>query len=204
REMPKVNKSLAAGEVSFSKVREVTRGGVRTGHGEAPGLATLATGSQVSRICRDHQHLPADIEAGPLPARPPQVCAPRRQVAPRGARITSDLGGDEAAELFTMLDAARHVLEQREAAGQRAAADGAGAEDRSEDEDEVSHEPISQVMCLMEIVHAFPRAEQAGAVDADRARMLIHASAEVVTRAGAVLSAGGTGADVPAGTLPDA
>src|SRR5699024_12371488 len=30
------------------------------------------------------------------------------------------------------------------------------------------------------------------------------ASAEVVTRAGAVLSAGGTGADVPAGTLPDA
>src|SRR5699024_7240460 len=103
-----------------------------------------------------------------------------------------------------MLDSARHVLEHREAAGQRAAADGAGAEDRSEDEDEVSHEPISQVMCLMEIVHAFPRAEQAGAVDADRARMLIHASAEVVTRAGAVLSAGGTGADVPAGTLPDA
>src|SRR5699024_10942208 len=59
-------------------------------------------------------------------------------------------------------------------------------------------------MCLMEIVHAFPRAEQAGAVDADRARMLIHASAEVVTRAGAVLSDVGTGADVPAGTLPDA
>src|SRR5699024_4451393 len=57
---------------------------------------------------------------------------------------------------------------------------------------------------LMEIVHAFPRADQAGAIDADRARMLIHASAEVVTRAGAALSTVGTGACVPAGTPPDA
>src|SRR5699024_7839114 len=159
--------------------------------------------SQISRICRDYQQLSAEIESGPLPVRLPQDCVTMRQVAPGRTRITIDLEEDEAAELFTMLDAARHGLDQREAAGQRAAADGAGAEDRSEDEDEVSHEPISQVMCLMEIVHAFPRAEQAGAVDADRARMLIHASAEVVTRAGAVLSAGGTGADVPAGTLPD-
>jgi hypothetical protein len=204
REMPKVNKSLAAGEVSFSKVREVTRIGERIGDEEALRLATLATGSQISRICRDYQQLSAEIESGPLPVRLPQDCVTMRQVAPGRTRITIDLEEDEAAELFTMLDSARHVLEQREAAGQRAAADGAGAEDRSEDEDEVSHEPISQVMCLMEIVHAFPRAEQAGAVDADRARMLIHASAEVVTRAGAVLSAGGTGADVPAGTLPDA
>src|SRR5699024_8671994 len=142
------------------------------------------------------RQLSAEIESGPLPVRLPQDCVTMRQVAPGRTRITIDLEEDEAAELFTMLDSARHVLEQREAAGQRAAADGAGAEDRSEDEDEVSHEPISQVMCLMEIVHAFPRAEQA--------RMLSHASAEVVTRAGAVLSAGGTGADVPAGTLPDA
>src|SRR5699024_7053379 len=141
---------------------------------------------------------------GLVPCRMLQDCVTMRQCAPGRPRITIDLDEDEAVELFTMLDSARHVLEQREAAGQRAAADGAGAEDRSEDEDEVSHEPISQVMCLMEIVHAFPRAGQAGAVEADRARMLIHASAEVVTRAGAVLSAGGTGADVPAGTLPDA
>src|SRR5699024_4338348 len=103
-----------------------------------------------------------------------------------------------------MLDSARHVLERREAADQRAGEEGDGAEDRSEHEAEVSHEPISQVMCLMEIVHAFPRADQAGVIDADRARLLIHASAEVVTRAGGALSTVGTGACVPAGTPPDA
>ena len=204
REMPKVKKSLAAGEVSFSKVREVTRIGERIGDDEALRLATVATGSQISRICRDYQQLSAEIESGPLPVRLPQDCVTMRQVAPGRTRITIDLEEDEAAELFTMLDSARHVLERREAADQRAGEEGNGAEDRSEHEAEVSHEPISQVMCLMEIVHAFPRAEQAGAIDADRARMLIHASAEVVTRAGAALSTVGTGADVPAGTPPDA
>ena len=54
REMPKVKKSLAGGDVSFSKVREVTRLGERIGDDEALRLATLATGSQISRISQNY------------------------------------------------------------------------------------------------------------------------------------------------------
>ncbi|WP_209324889.1 HNH endonuclease signature motif containing protein [Brevibacterium renqingii] len=217
RAMPKVQKSLAAGEVSFSKVREVTRLGERIGDDEALRLATIATGSQISRISRDYQQLAAAIEPGPLPVRLPQDSVTMRQVAPGRTRITIDLEEDEAAELFTMLDAARHLLERRaeeESAEQRTSDAGNGTDD-PDGEEEAPHEPISQVMCLMELVRAFPRSAPAGAMDADRARMLVHASAEVVTRAGAALEASTTleagaeasieaGADVPAGTLSSA
>lgn len=187
REMPKVKRSLADGDISFSKVREVTRLGERIGDDEALRLATLATGSQISRISQNYQQLADKIDNGPFPLFLAQDSVSMRQVAPGRTRITIDLEEDEAAEIATMLDAARQVLE-------RPVRDGASDELRSVAEDgtavdEAPDEPISQVMCLMEIIHAFPRAEPAGSVDADRARLLVHASAEVITRSGAAVEA---------------
>lgn len=212
REMPKVKRSLADGDISFSKVREVTRLGERIGDDEALRLATLATGSQISRISQNYQQLADKIDNGPFPLFLAQDSVSMRQVAPGRTRITIDLEEDEAAEIATMLDAARQVLE-------RPVRDGASDELRSVAEDgtavdEAPDEPISQVMCLMEIIHAFPRAEPAGSVDADRARLLVHASAEVITRSGAAVEAApgleppllsipartGTEVCVPAGT----
>ncbi|MFP3396344.1 DUF222 domain-containing protein [Brevibacterium sp. SIMBA_078] len=186
REMPKVKKSLAGGDVSFSKVREVTRLGERIGDDEALRLATLATGSQISRISQNYQQLADKIDNGPFPLYLAQDSVSMRQVAPGRTRITIELEEDDAAEIAAMLDAARQVLE-------RPVHDGGSDEERAAGEggtvDEAPNEPVSQVMCLMEIIHAFPRAEPAGSIDADRARLLVHASAEVITRSGATVEA---------------
>ncbi|WP_193070519.1 HNH endonuclease signature motif containing protein [Brevibacterium sp. FME37] len=191
REMPKVKKSLGEGNVSFSKVREVTRLVGRIPDEEALRLADVSTGSQIGVIARNYLQLSGGNEDGEAPCALPSDSVSMRTIGPGRTRITIDLGEDEAAEFSSMLDAARHVLEQP------SSADDAGGEGQ---EDESSYEPISQVMCLMEIVHAFPQAASPGTVDVDRARMLVHASAEVVTRSGSRAEALD---DVPAGTSAD-
>ena len=226
REMPKVKDSLAEGNVSFSKVREVTRLAGRIGDKEALRLATVATGSQISRISHSYQQLSTAVETGDLPRFLPTDSVSMRTTEPGRIKITIDLEEDDAAEIFTMLDAARRTLEHKAAkdrlgneetgeCGEEALPLSSSAEAKTvpadgywetneekqkakaegtvtETEDVVvdaklPFEPISQVMCLMEIFHAFPRADSAGTADLDRARMLVHASAEVVTRTGATL-----------------
>lgn len=198
REMPKVKESLGEGNVSFSKVREVTRLVGRIPDEEALRLADVSTGSQIGVIARNYLQLSAANEDGGAPRFLPSDSVSMRTTEPGRTRITIDLGEDEAAEFSSMLDAARHVLEQQ------VDTDDAGGE---EPEAKPPYEPISQVMSLMEIVHAFPQAESPGTGDVDRARMLVHASAEVVTRFGATDTAAAeheiidTALDgVPAGT----
>ncbi|WP_350271433.1 DUF222 domain-containing protein [Brevibacterium sp. CBA3109] len=179
REMPKVKESLGEGDVSFSKVREVTRLVGRIPDEEALRLADVSTGSQIGVIARNYLQLSAANETGEVPRFLPSDSVSMRTTEPGRTRITIDLGEDEAAEFSSMLDAARHVLEQQ-----------ALTDDADSDEQEKQlYEPISQVMCLMEIVHAFSQAKPSGTVDVDRARMLVHASAEVVTRFGACAEA---------------
>ncbi|MCD1284895.1 MULTISPECIES: HNH endonuclease signature motif containing protein [unclassified Brevibacterium] len=236
RQMPKVRQSLAEGDVSYSKVREVTRLGERIGDEEALRLATVATGSQISRISQNYQQLAASTETADIPRLLPSDTLSFRPNGPGRIRITIDLGEDEAGELNTMLEAARQAIEAetREDSSAEDADDSpdsvpdifdedwSKARDDDNEKDKLRYEPISQVMCLMRVVRAFPRAESEGVVDADRARMLVHASAEVVTRAGAALEAaepspeiplddsgaGGSGTEadenVPAGTSADA
>lgn len=195
REMPKVKESLGDGDVSFSKVREVTRLVGRIPDEEALRLADVSTGSQIGVIARNYLQLSAANEGGEAPRYLPSDSVSMRTTGPGRTRITIELEEDEAAEFSSMLDAARHVLEQQ------ALTEDAGGE---EQEDEPSYEPISQVMCLMEIVHAFPQTESPGTVDADRTRMLVHASAEVVTRFGASAEAlDGVPAGTPAGRKED-
>lgn len=184
REMPKVKESLGEGCVSFSKVREVTRLVGRIPDEEALRLADVSTGNQIGVVARNYLQLSAANGTGEIPRFLPSDSVSMRTTEPGRTRITIDLDEDEAAEFSSMLDAARCVLEQQ-----------AVTDDAGNDESEPAYEPISQVKCLMEIVHAFPQSESSGTVDVDRARMLVHASADVVTRFGARAEAG-----VPAGT----
>lgn len=184
REMPKVKESLGEGNVSFSKVREVTRLVGRIPDEEALRLADVSTGSQIGVIARNYLQLSDANEAGGPPRFLPRDSVSMRTTEPGRTRITIDLGEDEAAEFSSMLDAARHVLEQQ--SGTKAQSGMKEQSDTDEQDEKPPYEPISQVMCLMEIVHAFPQAESSGTVDVDRARMLVHASAEVVTRFGAL------------------
>ncbi|GAA1867875.1 HNH endonuclease signature motif containing protein [Brevibacterium marinum] len=215
REMPKVKEGLGEGDVSFSKVREVTRLVGRIPDEDALRLADVSTGSQIGVVARSYLQLSDANGAGDAPRFLPSDSISTRTTEPGRTRITIDLGEDEAAEIFSMLDAARHVLEQRTVTGDSDSEESAQRVDTTTaSEEKTPHEPLSQVMCLMEIIHAFPRAEIDGTVDVDRARMLVHASAEVVTRSGArVVAVDSTASEsetadvvldgVPAGTPPD-
>jgi hypothetical protein len=75
-------------------------------------LATLATGSQISRISQNYQQLADKIDNGPFPLYLAQDSVSMRQVAPGRTRITIELEEDDAAEIAAMLDAARQVLER--------------------------------------------------------------------------------------------
>lgn len=185
REMPRVQESLRAGDVSYSKVREVTRLAGRIPDADALRLAQEATGSQIGVIARNYRQLSAAQEDEQLPRFLPSDSVSFRCTEPGRTRITIDVAEDDAAEFFTMLEAARQVLEQRseEEGAKRPDGEAAG---------EAPREPISQVMCLMEIVHAFPRAVPPGSMDCDRARMLIHASAEMVTQSPGMMQTPGT------------
>lgn len=192
REMPLVKASLSAGDLSFSKVREVTRLVGRIPDEDALRLAKLGTGAQVSVVSRSYRKLSAVEENGELPQLLPRddvlVCS----AGPGRSRIVVDLPEDDAAEFVTMLSAARRLIERRE---REIDEEGDGAQPRRCDR-------ISQVMCLMEVIRAFPRAQSSGAVDLDRARMLVHTSAEVLLGCAdaflpAVLDDAGS---VPAGT----
>ncbi|RBP64667.1 uncharacterized protein DUF222 [Brevibacterium sanguinis] len=163
REMPQVKESLVEGNVSYSKVREVTRLVGRIPDEDALRLAEHATGSQIGVVVRNYRQLSAADDSGELPRLLPRDSVTVRGTEPGRARVTVDLAEDEAAELVTMLEAARHTLEQH-----------------SDEDAEEPREQISQVQCLMEIVRAFPRAVPAGSMKADRARMLIHVSAETL------------------------
>ncbi|GAB7083358.1 HNH endonuclease signature motif containing protein [Brevibacterium metallidurans] len=198
REMPLVKANLSAGDLSFSKVREVTRLVGRIPDEDALRLAKLGTGAQVSVVSRNYRKLSAAEENGELPQLLPRddvlVCS----AGPGRSRIVVDLPEDDAAEFVTMLSTARQVIERREdengedgcaastvpsepvdvdpwtgcASGTDSQPAGSGQPRRGE--------RISQVMCLMEVIRAFPRAQSSGAVDLDRARMLVHTSAEVL------------------------
>ncbi|MCI4010512.1 HNH endonuclease signature motif containing protein [Brevibacterium sp. ZH18] len=229
REMPKVKESLGSGDVSFSKVREITRLVGRIPDEDALKLATVATGSQIGVVAHSYCQLSDAIAGGEIPRFLPADSVSMRTTGPGRTRITIDLGEDEAAEIFSMLEAARHLIEQESGEGElgsstetaATAAESPASDDSvfgspaaegkndflpiavTEPEEKPPYEPISQVMCLMEIIHAFPRAESAGTVDVDRARMLVHASAEVVTHAGTELaSADVEGPDLPGAAEP--
>lgn len=235
REMPKVRAGLEEGGVSYSKVREVTRLAGCIPDEDALRLAQEATGSQVAVVVRNYRALGPDRRDGGLPAWLPEDGIVVRTTAPGRRRITIDLSEDEAAQLLSMLDSARQVLERQDGAEdatvRATATGGASAPDavfteadalrfgtpegkaeemrRRTEANEAAAEAeavrISQVACLMEIVQAFPRATPAGGLAIDRARMLVHASAEVLSAGGVDTSvdpveAAAVRASVPAGT----
>ncbi len=114
REMPLVKANLSAGDLSFSKVREVTRLVGRIPDEDALRLAKLGTGAQVSVVSRNYRKLSAAEENGELPQLLPRddvlVCS----AGPGRSRIVVDLPEDDAAEFVTMLSTARQVIERRE------------------------------------------------------------------------------------------
>ncbi|RAF63434.1 hypothetical protein DN546_34625, partial [Burkholderia multivorans] len=121
RRMPRVKKGLSEGDLSYSKVREVSRLVDRIPDEDAARLAKVGTGAQVSVVSRNYRKLSAAEESGELPRCLPQDDVLICTAGPGRTRIVIDLPEDDAAEIVTMLAAARRIIERRDAEAQRRA-----------------------------------------------------------------------------------
>ncbi|MGE0546239.1 MAG: DUF222 domain-containing protein [Kofleriaceae bacterium] len=115
--LPAIDDALRRGEVSYSKVRAMTR--VATPANEAVLLedARLATGAQLETICRKYQ---AVLQQGePRSARNDRKCrhVTRRDLANGMVKIEATMHADEAALVWTAIEqAAREVCRDEQAA----------------------------------------------------------------------------------------
>jgi len=100
--LPLIDEALARGEVSFSKVRAMTRIATRTNEERLLYMARNATAAQLERICRSVRIL----QGRDLPSERFVYCRPR----PNGlVRLEAELLPDEAALVMAMIDARRRV-----------------------------------------------------------------------------------------------
>jgi hypothetical protein len=103
--LPTIDAALAAGQLSYAKVRALSR--VATANNEATllDLALYATGAQLERLCRGYRTVLAADEA---PS--PEARSLRRRTLPGGmVKLEIVLCPDEAELVFQALDCAREV-----------------------------------------------------------------------------------------------
>ena len=102
--LPKIDAALAAGELSFSKVRALTRVATADNEEALLQLARSSTAAQLERICR------GVMRAGASPAeRDAARCVSAAQLDSGLVRVTADLHADEAALVMQAVELARRV-----------------------------------------------------------------------------------------------
>ena len=112
-ELPRIRAAFAAGELSYSKVRALTRVGTIEREGELLALAREATAAQLERLVRAYRGVEAveRAAAGGAPERYLRLDA----ADDGGVLIRGRLSAEEGALLARALDAARADLERRHA-----------------------------------------------------------------------------------------
>ncbi len=119
-ELPRIDRALGEGRVSFSKVRAMTRVATPENESDLLMLARNATAAQLERICRGMRQVAANEGQMDSPRRwdPPDRDVSVRGMADGTARLTMIVAQDEAAQLLAVLDRVRAAL--REEAGDQA------------------------------------------------------------------------------------
>jgi hypothetical protein len=107
-ELPRIDEALGRGELSYAKVRALTRVATPATEARLLDLARHATGAQLERICRGYRRAVRSLEDGPLAAEERSV---RERPLPGGmVRIELVLSPDEAALVMKAVERARDDL----------------------------------------------------------------------------------------------
>ena len=110
-----IDQALARGELSYAKVRALTRVATPANEQRLLELARYATGAQLERICRGYRQV---VRAMDENAPPPEERMVRERVLPGGmVKIELVLLPDEAALVLQAIEKARDTLRQEERAG---------------------------------------------------------------------------------------
>jgi hypothetical protein len=103
--LPAIDAALAAGKLSYAKVRALSRVATPNNEAKLLDMALFATGAQLERLCRGYKNALADDEA---PS--PEARSVRRRMLPGGmVKLEIVLCPDEAELIFRALDCAREV-----------------------------------------------------------------------------------------------
>ncbi|GAA4284380.1 HNH endonuclease signature motif containing protein [Brevibacterium daeguense] len=181
RRLPQVAALFAAGRVSYSKVREITRLAGRIDQEEAARMCQYAQASQLSRMVSVYRRI-APVEGEESPRELPDDVFRVHPLEGGGrARITIELPEAEAAELLVLVDAAvdeQIRSEQRPdtdpATLPASAAPGGGAG---------SEEHVSRVDRLLHLLRLGSRNPSATGAARRRAEVYVHISTDAVAAA---------------------
>ena len=185
-ELPRIRAAFAAGELSYSKVRALTRVGTIERERELLELARDATAAQLERLVRAYRGVEAveRAAAGEAPERYLRLDA----ADDGGVLIRGRLGAEEAALLARALDVARGDLERRHAvpvgaqtrthedpAGPGVSAETSPPADRAATRGERDADAL---VLLADTLLAHGAAERSGA---DRYQVVVHVDADTLT-----------------------
>lgn len=187
--LPAVDAALAAGKLSYAKVRALSRVATPSNEATLLEMALSATGAQLERLCRGYRTALAAEEA---PSR--EMRSVRRRVLPSGmVRVEMVLCPDEAALVFRALDCARE-----------GAPDRAGRNDDRDDVD-VSAETAKGLPSRADAVVALAESYLAGNAGTgnggERFQVVLHVDQDPLAADGAVAATLEDGTQVSAETL---
>ena len=181
--LPLIDAAFQAGELSFSKVRELTRISWSMDEGRLLALARVCTASQLERSVRAYRRCAADGVRVQVQRR-----AAWRVEQDGSVLLTARLPAEEGAELVAAMQQATQVLvARRERAGEQQAS-------------------VNQPDALLEVARGYLAAAPVDASGADTHLVVVHVDAELLAGREAATdgSAAGAAVDVPAGTPPAA
>jgi hypothetical protein len=113
--LPRVDQALERGEISYAKVRAITRVATPANEETLLQYARHATGAQLDRICRLYRQVAANLCD---PGAPAEDRAVRERVLPGGmVKLELILTPDEAAVVLKAIDRAQATLESEQQPG---------------------------------------------------------------------------------------
>jgi hypothetical protein len=117
--LPRVDEAFGRGELSYAKVRALTRVATPENEVRLLDLARHATGAQLERLCRGYRQV---LREEGREAPEPEERAVRERVLPGGmVKLEMVLHPDEAAVVLQAIEKAREALYRAKGEGERAA-----------------------------------------------------------------------------------
>jgi hypothetical protein len=197
--LPSIDQAFARGELSYAKVRAITRVATPENEARLLELARHATGAQLERICRGLRqvNLNMAMEVGEQP--PPEERSVRERHLPGGmVRLELTLSPDEAALILQAVEKARDQLREAQPEAQSPAAEG------SAEAPAALRMPATRADGALLLARSFfagGEANGAGGGSADRYQVLVHLDQDVLAPDGEMASTLDDGTRVSAETF---
>jgi hypothetical protein len=174
--LPKIDRALERGEISYAKVRAITRVATAANEETLLQYARHATGAQLDRICRLYRQVAAGLSD---PGTPAEDRAVRERVLPGGmVKIELVLTPDEAAVVLRAIEKAHETIasEQTDTPAEASSDVGQSTQRR----ERAAHATRADAAILMAETYLHQPSSSSAANNTTRHQLLIHLDQDVL------------------------